>query len=44
VLNPEKLTDWKWYDYDIRYNLIWYSIEKKGFRHIKHYLVKNPLV
>jgi 8-oxo-dGTP pyrophosphatase MutT (NUDIX family) len=43
VLNPEEHTDWKWCDYDTGYNLILYSIEKKGFRHIRQYLLKHPL-
>jgi 8-oxo-dGTP pyrophosphatase MutT (NUDIX family) len=43
VLNPSEHTDWKWCSYEVAYNLIMWTVEKRMLNYIYNFLIENPL-
>ncbi|NHJ31423.1 MAG: NUDIX domain-containing protein [Asgard group archaeon] len=43
VLNPAEHTDWKWCSYEVAYDLIMWTIEKRMLSNVYKFLKENPL-
>ena len=42
ILNPAEHTDWKWCNFEIAYEIIKWSVEKKLLRFVYDHLARNP--
>ena len=43
ILNPTEHTDWKWCSYEVAYDLILWTVEKRMLSYVYNYLKDNPL-